>query len=160
LPREQTLNESAVAASSSGALAERNDVVPAKRPIKILDGNAALLGHLLEGLRPADRLLDVADALICEASEHDKGSHRSPPLWPPAQPSHKAYYELAPFGTSIAVSREAAPGAASSRLKPGRSLSDKLLDLHIEVRRAGLAPTLFALISANDGQPRPSRRSD
>src|SRR3990170_1150906 len=85
LPREQTLNESAVAASSSGALAERNDVVPAKRPIKILDDNAALLGHLLEGLRPADRLLDVADALIREASEHDKGSHRSPPLWPPAQ---------------------------------------------------------------------------
>ena len=30
--------------------------------INVLDGNAALLGHLLEGLRSADRFLDVSDA--------------------------------------------------------------------------------------------------
>ena len=29
---------------------DRNDVVPAKRPIHVLDSNAALLGHLLEGV--------------------------------------------------------------------------------------------------------------
>jgi len=45
-------------------LADRNDVVLTERPIKVFDGDAALLSHLLEGLRPADGLLNVADALI------------------------------------------------------------------------------------------------
>jgi hypothetical protein len=43
-------------------LADRNDVVLTERPIKVFDGDAALLSHLLEGLRPADRFLNVADA--------------------------------------------------------------------------------------------------
>ena len=47
-------------------LANRNDVVLAKRPIHVLDSNATLFGHLLEGLCPADRFFDVADALIRE----------------------------------------------------------------------------------------------
>ena len=34
-----------------GCPANRNDVVFAERPIKVLDGDAGLLGHLFEGLR-------------------------------------------------------------------------------------------------------------
>ena len=52
--------------------ADRNDVTRSKRPAHILDGRANLRRHLLEGLRAFDSLLDVLDALIRAAGEHDK----------------------------------------------------------------------------------------
>jgi hypothetical protein len=87
LPREETLKESEIAASSSGA-SHRNDVVLTESPIKVFDGDAALLRHFFEGFRPADCLLNVADTLIREASKHNKGSHRASPYGHPIQPSH------------------------------------------------------------------------
>src|SRR6478672_902498 len=56
----------------------------ARRPLHVLDSNATLLGHLLEGLRPANRFFDVADALIRETSKHNKFSHRNLLYGPPS----------------------------------------------------------------------------
>ena len=81
-PREQTLNESAVAASSSGASQIAMTSYWPSVQYMFLDSNATLLGHLLEGLRPADRFFDLADALIRETSKHNKLSHRNLPNAP------------------------------------------------------------------------------
>src|SRR6516164_7046043 len=57
-------------------LADGNDIVAAKRPVKVLDSDTAFLGHLLEFLSAADCILDLADALVSESGEHNERSHR------------------------------------------------------------------------------------
>src|SRR5262249_31356387 len=49
----------------------------AERPVHILDTDANLLGHLLEGLGTAYRLLDLMDALVGEAGKYNECSHRN-----------------------------------------------------------------------------------
>src|SRR4029453_4303180 len=73
-PREQTLKDNAVALSSSGASqTATTSWLPSvqKRSLTV----TALPRHFLESLRAPDRFLDVADALIGEACEHDECGH-------------------------------------------------------------------------------------
>src|SRR5262245_10334737 len=69
--REQTLKDNAVAPSSSSA----SDIMADQRPTEVLDCNASVPRHYLEGLRAPNRFLDVADTLVGEACEHDESGH-------------------------------------------------------------------------------------
>src|SRR6516225_2850990 len=95
LPREPTLKDSAVALSSSGASQTATTSWLPSVPIEVLDGNAALLGHFLEGFRAADRLFNVADALIGEACKH--GPWHAPPRPPHPTGIANAYNAFASF---------------------------------------------------------------
>src|SRR6516164_10140866 len=87
LPREPTLKDSAVALSSSGGSQTSTTSWLPSVPIEVLDGNAALLGHFLEGFRAADRLFNVADALIGEACKHNECGHGTLHHGHPIQPA-------------------------------------------------------------------------
>src|SRR5262249_36925305 len=87
----------------------------AERPVNIFDANANLLGHLLEGLRTAYRLLDLMDALVGEAGKHNECSHRNLPY---SHPSNRCD----PSGVNVAISPilTAEPEEARGEAAPAR----------------------------------------
>ena len=79
LPSEEELKASCGRALIVSRFEHRNDIVTANRPAKHFDDGATLLGHRFEGVGPADRVLDVAHALIRKVNEQNVGLHLDAP---------------------------------------------------------------------------------